>query len=162
MEFRILGPLEVEDDGHVITLGGSKQRALLALLLIHANEVVPRDRLIDGVWGDHAPETATTALQGYIAGLRKALGSDRIVTQAPGYVIRVGPTESDSARFDRLVRDGRAALARRDLRRAASTLSEALALWRGPPLADLDSTPFAQAERQRLEEIHLTASEQRI
>ncbi len=162
MEFRILGPLEVEDDGRVAPLGGAKQRALLALLLLHANEIVPRDRLIDDIWGDRAPETAATALQGYVSGLRKALGSDRILTRAPGYLLQLDSSEVDLGRFERLAREGREALADGDAERAAALLSEALALWRGPPLADLDATPFAYAERLRLGELRVSAIEERI
>jgi DNA-binding SARP family transcriptional activator len=162
VEFRILGPLEVEDDGRVAPLGGAKQRALLALLLLHANEIVPRDRLIDDIWGDRAPETAATALQGYVSGLRKALGSDRILTRAPGYLLQLDSSEVDLGRFERLAREGREALADGDAERAAALLSEALALWRGPPLADLDATPFAYAERLRLGELRVSAIEERI
>ena len=157
MDFRILGPLEAEEDGRLLTLGGTKQRALLALLLLHANEVVPRDRLIDELWGERAPETAGTALQGYVSGLRKTLGSERIVTRGHGYLLPVEPETLDLAHFDRLVREGRAALAAGEVRQASAKLSEALALWRGTPLADLDATPFAHAERLRLEELRLSA-----
>jgi YVTN family beta-propeller protein len=162
VDFRILGPLEVEDDGRVVSLGGSKQRALLALLLLRANKVVPRDRLIDDIWGERAPETATTALQGYVSGLRKALGAERILTRAPGYLLQVDPEAVDLGRFERLVRDGRAALAAGDPERASSMLSEAVALWRGPPLADVNATPFAYAERLRLDELRLAAIEERV
>jgi YVTN family beta-propeller protein len=162
VEFRILGPLEVEDDGRVLPLGGSKQRALLALLLLHANQVVSRDRLIDEVWGDRAPKTAAAALQGYVSGLRKALGARRILTRAPGYLLQVEPNDLDLGSFDRLAREGREALANGDAERASQMFAEALALWRGPPLADLDVAPFAYAERLRLEESRLTAIEERI
>jgi YVTN family beta-propeller protein len=145
-----------------VSLGGSKQRALLALLLLRANKVVPRDRLIDDIWGERAPETATTALQGYVSGLRKALGAERILTRAPGYLLQVDPEAVDLGRFERLVRDGRAALAAGDPERASSMLSEAVALWRGPPLADVNATPFAYAERLRLDELRLAAIEERV
>jgi len=107
LDFRILGPLEAEQDGRLLTLGGSKQRAVLALLLLHANEVVPRDRLIDELWGERAPETAATALQGYVSGLLKARGVERIVTRAPGYLLQVEPDALDLGRFERLMREGR-------------------------------------------------------
>jgi YVTN family beta-propeller protein len=162
VDFRILGPLEIEDDGRVLPLGGSKQRALLALLLLHANEVVARDRLIDELWGDGAPETAATAVQGYVSALRKTLGAERILTRAPGYLLRVDPEAVDLGRFERLVGEGRAALAAGDPAKASETLSEALALWRGPALADLNSTPFAYAEGLRLREFRLVAVEHRI
>src|SRR5438445_1937002 len=103
MDFRILGPLEVVADGQEVPLGGAKQRALLALLLLHANRVVSRDRLIDELWETDPPETARTALQVHVSHLRKALGRDRIVTQAPGYLVRVEPDELDLERFERLV-----------------------------------------------------------
>jgi YVTN family beta-propeller protein len=162
VDFHILGPLEVEDDGHVHALGGAKQRALLVLLLLRANQVVARDRLIDDLWGDAAPETAASALQGYVSELRKTLGPELIHTRAPGYLLRVDPESVDLGRFERLVREGRAALVAGDAQEAAGTLSDALALWNGQPLADLDSTPFAYAERLRLEELRLAAVEDRI
>jgi YVTN family beta-propeller protein len=162
LDFRILGPLEAEEDGRLLTLGGAKQRALLALLLLHANEVVPRDRLIDELWGEQAPETAGTALQGYVSGLRKTLGSERIVTRGHGYLLPVEPETLDLGHFDRLVREGRAALAAGEVHQASAKLSEALALWRGTPLADLDATPFAHAERLRLEELRLSAREDKF
>jgi YVTN family beta-propeller protein len=162
VEFRILGPLEVEDDGRVLPLGGAKQRALLALLLLHANEVVSRDRLIDDIWGERAPETAATALQGYVSGLRKAVGVERILTRAPGYLLQVDSNEVDLARFEQMARAGRDALASGDAERASAMLAEALALWHGLPLADLDATAFAYAERLRLEELRVSAIEERI
>jgi len=162
LDFRILGPLEAEEDGRLLTLGGAKHRALLALLLLHANEVVSRDRLIDELWGERAPETAGTALQGYVSGLRKTLGSERIVTRGHGYLLPVEPETLDLGHFDRLVREGCAALAAGEVRQASAKLSEALALWRGTPLADLDATPFAHAERLRLEELRLSAREDKF
>src|SRR4249919_645161 len=101
--FRILGPLEVEEDGRVLKLGGAQPRALLALLLLHANEVVPRDRLIDELWNGQAPETAATAIQVHVSQLRKVLGPDVIVTQRPGYLIRTADGELDLMRFERAV-----------------------------------------------------------
>ena len=99
MEFRILGPLEVVDDGRKLALGGVKQRSLLALLLLQPNRVVPRDRLIDELWDTAPPETARTALQVHVSGLRKALGHERIVTQAPGYLVRIEPGGVVTVRF---------------------------------------------------------------
>ncbi len=110
MDFRILGPLEAEENGHLVALGGARQRALLTLLLLHANEVIPRDRLIGELWGERAPETAATALQGYISGLRKTLGTERILTRGRGYLLPVGPDALDLGRFERFMREGRAAL----------------------------------------------------
>src|SRR5437773_4812344 len=157
MEFRILGPLEVEDDGRLIPVGGTKQRAVLASLLLHANEVVSRDRLIDELWGASPPETAPTALQVHVSQLRKALGRDLILTQAPGYLIRVSDGELDLHRFEQLVAAARA----EEPVQAARLLREGLALWRGAPLAEL-SDSFAPAERARLEEQRLAALERRI
>jgi DNA-binding SARP family transcriptional activator len=157
MEFRILGPLEVGEEGRVLRLGGPKQRALLASLLLHANEVVSRDRLIDELWGASPPDTAPTALQVYVSQLRKALGRDLILTQPPGYVIRVGDGELDLHRFERLVATARA----EEPAQAARLLRKGLALWSGAPLAELGDS-FARAERARLEEQRLAALEQRI
>src|SRR4029079_14383443 len=103
MEFRILGPLEVADDGRLLALGGTKQRALLALLLLRANEVVSRDRLIDELWDGSPPDSGRTALQVDVSQLRKALGRDMIVTQPPGYLIRIESGELDLHRFEQLV-----------------------------------------------------------
>jgi len=157
VEFRILGPLEVLEDGHQVPLGGSKQRALLASLLLHANEVVSRDRLIDELWGASPPDTAPTALQVYVSQLRKALGRDLILTQPPGYLVRVSDGELDLHRFEQLVATARA----EEPAQTAPLLREGLALWRGAPLAELGDS-FARAERARLEEQRLAALEQRI
>jgi DNA-binding SARP family transcriptional activator len=157
MEFRILGPLEVSEDGRVLRLGGSKQRALLASLLLSANEVVSRDRLIDELWGASPPDTARTALQVYVSQLRKALGRDLILTQAPGYLIRVSDGELDFHRFEQLVATARM----EEPAQAAPLLREGLALWRGAPLAELGDS-FARPERAQLEEQRVAALEQRI
>src|SRR5512133_233051 len=157
MEFRILGPLEVEDEGRVLKLGGAKQRGLLTLLLLRANEAVSRDRLIDELWGDQPPETASTAIQVHISQLRKVLGRDVIVTQAPGYAVRLENGQLDLERFEEAVAGARGVAPAE----AAERLREALGLWRGVPLAELDG-PFATAERGRLEEQRLGAVEQRI
>ena len=157
MEFRILGPLQVLDEGRELPLGGAKQRALLALLLLDPNRVVSRDRLIDELWGGSPPDTGPTALQVYVSHLRKALGRDLILTQTPGYLIRVSDSELDLHRFERLVAKARA----EEPAQAAGLLREGLALWRGAPLAELGDS-FARAERARLEEQRLAALEQRI
>jgi DNA-binding SARP family transcriptional activator/streptogramin lyase len=157
VEFRILGPLEVEDDGRVLALGGAKQRALLAFLVLHANEAVSRDRLIDELWPESAPETAATAVQVYVSHLRKALGRDVIVTQAPGYLIRVEDGELDLARFEQLATRARTETPAH----AADTLRAALSLWRGPALTELGAS-FARPERAHLEEQRLAALEHRI
>src|SRR5262245_36393397 len=159
MEFRILGPLEVVEGGRPLTLGGPRQRALLAILLTRANEVVSNDRLIDELWGARPPRTGTNALQYHVSQLRKTLGpGDAIVTRESGYLIRVAPDELDLIRFEQLVEEARRAPADQ----AARLLHDALDLWRGPALADLASEPFAQAEILRLEELRLAALELRI
>jgi DNA-binding SARP family transcriptional activator len=157
-EFRILGPLEVVGEGGPIALGGQKQRALLGLLLMHAGAVVATDRLVDQLWGEHAPKTATTSLQNFVSQLRKLLGADLLVTRPPGYVLSIEPDSLDLARFQRLVADARAA----EPAERAAKLREALALWRGSPLADLAFETFAQTEIRRLEELRLEALEARI
>jgi DNA-binding SARP family transcriptional activator len=153
MEFRVLGPLEVVEDGRAISLGGTKQRALLAALLFRANETVSTDTLIDELWGESPPATAPKALQVYVSALRKELGSDRVLTQTPGYLLRLDPVDLDLARFEHLVGAARGA----EPEEAAEKLRSALALWRGPALADLAYEPFAQTEIARLEELRLTA-----
>jgi DNA-binding SARP family transcriptional activator len=159
VEFRILGPLEVVEGGRTLTLGGARPRALLALLLTRANEVVSTDRLIDELWGASPPETASNALQYHVSQLRKALApSEAIVTQDPGYVIRIGPDELDLLRFERLVEEAQQATPES----AARGLREALELWRGPPLADLANEHFAPIEIHRLEELRLAAIELRL
>jgi YVTN family beta-propeller protein len=163
MKFRILGPLEVRHDGEGRSpLGAGKQRAALAILLLHANEVLTTDRLIDELWGDRPPKAARKALQVYVAGLRKALGPQRIRTYGPGYRLEVAPGELDLDQFERLVQTGRDLRAEGDLAGAATALREALALWAGEPLADLSSEPFAQTAVPRLEELRLEALEERI
>lgn len=157
-EFRILGPLEVEGDEGLLPLGGQKQRALLGTLVVHAGEVVSTDRLVDELWGEHPPRTATTSLQNMISQLRKLLGADVLVTRPPGYVLAAGREQVDAARFEQLVADARKTPA--DER--ARLLREALALWRGPPLADLEFERFAEGEVRRLEELRLDALEERI
>ena len=148
MEFRILGPLEVLEDGKQVDVGGAKQRALLACLLVHANDVVSTDRLIDALWEDEAPETAQKALQVYISQLRKALGKERLETKAPGYRLRVEPVELDRERFEQLLAKGKP--------------KEALALWRGQPLSEFAYQRFATSDIARLEELRLACIEQRV
>jgi DNA-binding SARP family transcriptional activator len=162
MEFRILGPLEVWDEGCAVSLGGPKPRALLVVLLLHPNEVVPADRLIDELWGEDTPERAAAALRVNVSRLRKALPQDVLTTRSPGYVIRVEPDELDLRRFERLVDEGRSLLARGLAADASERLREALSLWRGPALADFAYESFAQTAIARLEEIRLAAVELRI
>jgi DNA-binding SARP family transcriptional activator len=159
MEFQILGPLEVRDEGgNSLALGAPKQRALLALLLLHANEPVSVDRLIDELWGEHPPRTAAKSLQVYVSGLRKLLPPETLLTRPSGYMLRVAEDELDLARLDRLQAQARQA----EPARAAELLREALALWRGPPLADFAYEPWALAEIARLEELRLAALEERV
>ncbi len=170
MEFLILGPLEVRADGRPLTLSGAKQRALLAILLLHANAVVSIDRLIDDLWGDDPPGTGSAALQMRISALRKALQqrgqrqspSGLLVTRAPGYLLRISEDELDATRFERLYATGREATRAGDPGTALTVLREALALWRGDPLADFAFEPFAQAEIARLSELRASAIEERI
>ena len=161
LRFRLLGPLEAERRGITLELGPRKQRAVLALLLLEANRVVPTERLIDELWGDAPPETARSALQVYVAGLRKALGEDgaSLRTQAPGYVLDLEPGALDMHAFTALRAEARDAS---EPARAADALHEALALWRGAPLAELDGAPFGAAARAQLEEQRLGALEDRI
>jgi DNA-binding SARP family transcriptional activator len=163
MEFRILGPLEVVDDGRVLPLGAPRQRALLAALLVRPSEIVSTDRLVDDVWNDNPPATASKVVQVYVSQLRKALGdNERLLTRSPGYLLRVEPHELDLNRFEQLFEDGRRALAAGDAERAATTIREALEVWRGPPLCDLALEPFLQPEIARLEDRKLAATTERI
>jgi DNA-binding SARP family transcriptional activator len=158
MAFRLLGPLEVLERDRSLPLGGLKPRSLLAILLLHANEVVSTDRLHAALWGDAEPVTAAKSIHVYVSRLRAQLGAERLTTRAPGYVLRVDPSEFDLARFERLLAEARSA----DPAAAAQKLSEALALWRGDALADLAYEPFAQSHVLRLEELRLVATEERI
>jgi DNA-binding SARP family transcriptional activator len=162
VEFRVLGPLEVLDDSIGLALGGAKQRAVLAILLVHRGEVVSSDRLIDELWGEHPPATAAKTLQGYVSHLRKALGPGVLETVGHGYRVTLAPDQLDVAQFERLAADGRDALAAGDAPTAAERLRRALGLWRGPALADFAYEPFAQAEIARLEDGRLAAVEDRI
>jgi DNA-binding SARP family transcriptional activator/tetratricopeptide (TPR) repeat protein len=157
MEFRLLGPLDVRVGDGPLPLGGVKQRALLAVLLLNANRVVARERLIDTLWAE-APETAVKSVQLYVSQLRKMLPAGAIATRAPGYVLEVDPDAVDLFRFERLVAEARAA----EPARAAQLLCEALELWRGPALAELGDESYFRAEAARLEELRLAALEQRI
>jgi DNA-binding SARP family transcriptional activator len=162
MEFRILGPLEALGDGRERPLGGARQRAVLAILLLHRGESVSVDRIVDELWGGRPPETATKTVQVYVSRLRKALGDGVLVTSDGGYALQLSPDQVDADRFERLAREGREALERGDADAAADALRGALDLWRGPPLADLAYEDFAQQEIGRLEEERLGALEDRI
>jgi YVTN family beta-propeller protein len=173
VDFRILGPLEVGERGMPLAISGAKQRALLAILLLNANKVVPVERLIDELWGEQPTETAAKSLQVYVSRLRKVLrtdgdadeditGDEVLLTRPRGYMVRVEPGELDLERFERLLAEGEAALGENDPRRANDLLSEALALWRGPPLADVEFGSVARNEVGRLEELRLRAQERWI
>lgn len=165
MEFRLLGPLEVRDEDRVLSIQGAKERTLLAILLLEANRHVSSDRLIDELWGDRPPETARNSLQVRVSNLRKALGSvgsHIVVSQRAGYMIRVEQGQLDLQRFEGLIEEGDAALVDGEAAFAAEKLSEALALWRGPALAEFASEPFARSAAGRLEELKLLALEKRI
>ena len=148
MDFRILGPLEVLENGHALDLGGAKQRAALTVLALHANRVVAHEQLIEALWEEDPPETARKALQVYVSQLRKVLGRERLETKPRGYLLRLEPDELDLARFEHLHDTGRP--------------EEALALWRGGPLADFADQRFAQSEISRLQGLRLSCLEQRI
>jgi DNA-binding SARP family transcriptional activator len=162
VEFVILGPLEARADDRGLALGGPKQRAVLAMLLLQANQPVSRDRLIDGLWGESPPRTAAHTLDDYVSRLRRTLGADRIDRRPAGYLIRVEPGELDLERFEALLEQGRSAAAAGDAAQASDVLSKALGLWRGRALADLASEPFAVSESERLGERRLLALEARI
>jgi DNA-binding SARP family transcriptional activator len=160
VEFRILGPLEVLDGDEALDVSGQRQRSLLALLLLHANQAVPASRLIEELWAEEATESHAGALQASVSRLRKSLrsGAELLVTLPTGYVIRPGPGQLDLGRFERLVE----AAADAEPREAADTLRQALALWRGPALADFRYERFAQPAIGRLEEVRLLAVELRV
>jgi DNA-binding SARP family transcriptional activator len=159
MDFRILGPLEVDDDGRPVELGGARQRALLTLLLLRRGEVVAVDQLIEGLYGGRPPPSAAKSLQAHVSRLRKALPGGRLHTRGPGYLLQVAPEEVDADRFSRRCESGRSALRTGDVELAERDLSEALALWRGPALADMVYEEFAQPEIARLEELRLACFE---
>jgi DNA-binding SARP family transcriptional activator len=168
MKFRILGPLQVVRNGEPLALGG-KQRALLAVLLLHANETVSVDALVDALWGERAPSGAVQSMRVHISRLRKALedstGSEEacvLLTAPGGYELRVSEDELDVLLFERLLAEGRRDLAAQRPERAVPLLREAVRLWRGPALADLAFEPFAEVEAARLDELRTDAIEDRI
>ncbi|HXT93936.1 MAG TPA: AfsR/SARP family transcriptional regulator, partial [Trebonia sp.] len=159
MEFRILGPLEVAEGERQLQVSGTRERALLAILLIHAGEVVAADRLIDELWGSDLPGKPSNALQVVVSRVRKALeDADRLVTRKPGYVLSLQPEELDAGRFERLVAEAQQA-GQADRARALSLLEEALGVWRGPALAEFAAEGFAREEIARLEEERIRAVE---
>ena len=157
-QFRILGPLEVAGEDGPLHLGGAKQRALLALLTLNAGRVVATDTLVDQLWGEQPPRTAVTSLQNFVSQLRKLLGSETVKTRSPGYLLQIDRNDVDAFRFERMLGEVKG-LSPAD---RSTRLSEALAMWRGPPLADFAFEAFAQAEIRRLEELYAVAVEERI
>jgi DNA-binding SARP family transcriptional activator len=149
MDVSLLGPIEARLAGRPVSLGTKKQRAVLALLALHVNSRVSSDRLVEGLWGERPPPTAHKMVQTYVSQLRRALGANgdnaEILTRGRGYELRLGTGEVDALRFERLVAEG--------------APRQALALWRGPPLADLADEPFAAEEIRRLQELRLSAAE---
>ena len=162
LEFRILGPLEVLDDDRPVRLGGAKQRATLAILLLHANRVVGVERLADDLYAGAPPVTAVTQVQRQVSELRKVLGAAAIEPRSPGYVLHVEPEHLDLDRFERATYDAGQALERGEPQAAADLLERGLALWRGAPLADLAYESFARTAIERLDELRLVALEQRV
>jgi DNA-binding SARP family transcriptional activator len=158
LEFRILGSLEVLDDGAPVPLGGRNQRAVLTLLLLRANEAVSAERLVDQLWGENPPRTATTSLQNTVSQLRKLLGPGMLHTRPAGYVLELDSEQLDLLCFERLCREARNA----ESPEKSRLLREALAVWRGPALADSELEDFAQAEIHRLEDVRLGVLEERI
>jgi len=167
IQFRLLGPLEVLRDGGVLNVAAPRQRSLLAILLAHANELVPADRLADQLWEGHPPPTAATALQVHVSRLRKILetgpGEPRVVvTRDPGYLVRATADQLDTLRFEQLLAKGRRLLAEGEASQAADVLDESLGLWRGPALGELAGLPFASGWAARLEQLRLAAVEERF
>ena len=164
MRFCVLGPLEAYADGRSVPVGGGRQRALLALLLVHTGEVVSRDRLIEELWAGNPPPGASQSLDAYLSRMRRAFreagAGDILATRAPGYVLHA--EETDARRFEALAAEGREALAAGQAGRAARVLAEALALWRGAAYAEVADEPWARAEAGRLAGLRLSAVEDRI
>ena len=170
MQYRVLGPLQVDDEGAVLELGRRKQRAALAVLLVEANRVVSLDRLIDLLWGDERPARSTASLQVYVSNLRRILEPGRqartpstvLLTRPPGYLLRVAPEALDAWRFEVLAAEGRRLLAQGRHLPARQTLEDALALWRGDALADFAYEDFARPSAARWEQIRQLAVEDRV
>jgi DNA-binding SARP family transcriptional activator/predicted negative regulator of RcsB-dependent stress response len=170
MEFRVLGRFEIWDGARPLPLTAAKQRAILVVLLLHANHVVSVDQLIDELWGEAPPKTARVTLQNYLARLRKALGSqgnrqaapEVLLTRSPGYLLRVDDDQVDLYQFERLAREGRQALASGDPVHAGDQLRAAMSLWRGPAFADVALGSMCEAEAARLEGCRISVVEDRI
>ena len=167
MEFHILGPVEVVHEGRSLALGGSRERAVLALLLLSANRVVSAERLAADLWDDAPPDGGVQSLRVFVSRLRKALrdggiGDEILVTKSPGYMARIEPVALDAACFEALVVEGRERAGRGDHEGAAGAFRQALGLWRGPALSDVAGAPLARAEAARFDEVRLVALEERI
>src|SRR5262245_24320955 len=162
MEFRILGPLEVRGEDGEVRLRAGKERALLALLLLNANRTLAVDGIVDGLWGEDVPETAQKMVQVYVSHLRKLLPRDTLRTRPPGYALAVEPEQLDLHRFETAVAEARAELEAGDAGVAAERFAEALALWRGPALAEFTGEPLAQIEAARLDDLRMYAVEGRL
>jgi DNA-binding SARP family transcriptional activator len=163
VNFRVLGPLGASDEHTTLALGPRKQRALLARLLLDAGRTVSVERLVDDLWGEDVPESAVKMVQIYVSGLRKAVSARRLLTRGPGYCLELADADVlDLHEFERLAGSGRAALAQGDPEAAAGRLRAALALWRGPALAEFSAEPFARAEGDRLEALQLETLEDRL
>jgi YVTN family beta-propeller protein len=162
IEFQVLGRLEVIDGDRQLPLGGPQQRALLLVLLLNRGQPVAADRLVDALWEERAPATATKIVHGYVSSLRRALGGGLLVTRGHSYLLDVAPGQVDEDRFNSLLEQGKRAFREGDARHAAERFRAALALWRGPPLAEFAYQSFAQARIHRLEEARLTALEGRV
>jgi serine/threonine protein kinase/WD40 repeat protein len=160
VRFHVLGPLEVVEADGPISLGGPKQRVVLAHLVLGVNQVVPAERLIDAVWGEDLPDEPRATLRVYVSRLRSALEQDTIEGRPPGYVLHADPEDVDAFRFEVLLREARRGTV--DPRKTVDILDEALELWRGPALADLSAQPSLSAEIARLEELHLQANEEKV
>jgi DNA-binding SARP family transcriptional activator len=146
VQFGVLGPLQITEGGRSLPLGGGTRQAVVAYLLLHANRAVPSDELIEAIWEDRPPDTAASSLQNHVSRLRQALGADRLLTRGRGYELRVEPGELDLDQVDAFV----GAAEQLEPAARSAKLREALALWRGPALAELDSLAFARAEELRL------------
>jgi DNA-binding SARP family transcriptional activator len=162
VEFGILGPLVAWTNGRELPLGAPKQRAVLALLLLRRNELVPTATVVDLLWGERPPATAVKAVQVYVSQLRKALGDDAVETRPLGYALRVEPGTLDAATFEELLARGRGLLDEGDAAEASAVLRRALGLWRGPALSDFRYDAFARDETGRLEELRFVALEHRL
>ncbi|MDQ3308391.1 MAG: AfsR/SARP family transcriptional regulator, partial [Actinomycetota bacterium] len=164
IEFRVLGPLEVEVQGRPVPVGGRKQRALLGALLVHPNAPLSTERLVDDVWGDSPPTAPVRSVQVYVSALRTAFGAEAGVleTTTHGYRLLVGEQQLDARRFERAAHDVKVLLARGEAAKAAEVAAGGLALWRGGAYGDLADFPFARSEVRRLETLQLETADDRL